>query len=156
MKKPLTQRREKFILALDKLFDIGLKYADKLIDLEEDKEFYNSMKNDRQARSVLDRTQTSDRFSSNIIKKTVEPTLNAAADVLGLNSNDLGLKASRTKISVMGTRRDNRLKIVANIKAPLPRSRDHSSFTGMESCYRTAMVSKLFVVFTYLFPVHQC
>lgn len=42
------QRREVFITALDKLFNDGLKNADKLIELDEDKKFYNSMKINRQ------------------------------------------------------------------------------------------------------------
>lgn len=47
--KPATERREKFIAMLDKLFDIGPPDAMKRIKLEEDKLFYKSMQEDRVA-----------------------------------------------------------------------------------------------------------
>jgi hypothetical protein len=42
-----VKRREDFIAKLDRLFDIGLKNAMELIDIEEDRLFYISMRGDR-------------------------------------------------------------------------------------------------------------
>jgi len=47
--RPTTEKRDKFISSLDKLFDIGPANAEKIIKIEEDKLFYESMKNDRKA-----------------------------------------------------------------------------------------------------------
>ncbi|KAK3923866.1 Elongation factor 4 [Frankliniella fusca] len=47
--RPSSERRERFIASLDRLFDIGVKDESK-IELQEDRDFYRSMKKDRKAR----------------------------------------------------------------------------------------------------------
>jgi len=47
--RPSSERRERFIASLDRLFDIGVKDESK-IELQEDRDFYRSMKEDRKAR----------------------------------------------------------------------------------------------------------
>lgn len=48
-KRPTTEKRERFIASLDKLFDISRADAENLVKIEEDKLFYQSMKQDRKA-----------------------------------------------------------------------------------------------------------
>ncbi|KAK3910427.1 Carbamoyl-phosphate synthase large chain [Frankliniella fusca] len=53
MNKPTTERREKFIAALDQLFDIAAPNLDKIkCILPEDREFYKSMTEDRKASMI--------------------------------------------------------------------------------------------------------
>lgn len=63
--------------------------------------------------SAVDRTQTSDRFSVHIIKQTVDSTLNAVADCLGVPREELDVKPNVSYSTIRRHRQSNRKKVVA-------------------------------------------
>lgn len=69
--------------------------------------------------AALDRTQTSARFSSHIIKQTVTSTLQAAANALGLDNHEVKFKPVYSQSSVRRKRTENRKGIVSEIQENL-------------------------------------